>query len=205
MHKLLAPIVLALLWTLVWFTSASAIYRTGKTAISLHVGHGIGFEGVFEDREFNLWLPGFDDLARVNVENKLSYSWGARVKSGLTPSLSLVVGWDHQEVSAEATASLDGLRLRDTENFYWNILLVNLESALNTDRSTVPNISGGFGMYLPEEGESKPGMNMGAGLEHFFRDNTALDLGFRFHLISTEGDYTSYIQFFCGMTHYFGG
>jgi opacity protein-like surface antigen len=204
MKKLSAPIVPALLWTLIWFTPASAIYRTGKTAISLHVGHGMGFEGVFEDRQFNHWFPDYG-VARVSVDNKLSYSWGARVKTGLTPSLSLVVGWDHQEVIAEATASLDGLRLHDTENFHWNILLVNLESALNTERSTVPNISGGLGMYMPEEGESKPGINMGAGLEHFFRDNTALDLGFRFHLISTEGDYTSYIQFFCGMTHYFGG
>jgi len=196
--------VLALLVTLISSAPASAIHRTGKTAISLHLGHGIGFEGVFEDREFNHWFPGYG-LARISVENKLSYSWGARMKTGLTPSVSLVIGWDHQEVSAEATASLDGLRLRDTENFHWNILSANIESALNTVRSTVPNVSGGFGMYVPEEGESKPGVNMGAGVEHFLKDNTALELGFRFHLISTEGDYTSYIQFFGGMTHYFGG
>lgn len=196
--------LLALVVSLISFTSASAIDRTGRGAISVFLGHGIGFEGVFEDQEFNYWWPG-NGLTRVNVTNKLSYSWGARVKTGLSPNISLVVVWDHQEVSAEATASLDGLRLRDREDFHWNILSANIESALNTERSTVPNISGGFGMYMPEEGDSKPGINMGAGLEHFFRDNTALDLGFRFHLISTERDYTSYIQFFGGMTHYFGG
>jgi len=196
--------VLALVCTMVSFSSASAIDRTGKTAISLHLGHGIGFEGVFEEREFNHWFPDYG-LARVSVDNKLSYSWGARVKTGLSPSVSLVVGWDHQEVSVEATMSLNGLRLRDREDFHWNILSVNIESALNTKRSTVPNISGGFGMYMPEEGDSEPGINMGAGLEHFLKDNTALDLGFRFHLIFTEGDYTSYVQFFAGMIHYFGG
>ena len=97
---------------MVSFSSASAIDRTGKTAISFHLGHGIGFEGVFEDREFNYWWPG-NGLARVSVDNKLSYSWGARVKTGLSPNISLVVVWDHQEVSAEATMSSDGLRLRD--------------------------------------------------------------------------------------------
>ncbi|UCB52222.1 MAG: hypothetical protein JSV10_09585 [Candidatus Zixiibacteriota bacterium] len=195
---------LALVMTLISFTSASAMDRTGRGAISLSLGHGLGFEGVFEDREFNYWQPG-NGRARISITNELSYSWGAKVKAGLSPSISLVVVWDHQEVNTEATMSLNGSRLREREDYHWNIISVNIESALNTERSTDPNISGGFGMYMPEEGDSEPGMNMGAGLEHFLKDNTALDLGFRFHLIFTEGDYTSYVQFFAGMIHYFGG
>jgi opacity protein-like surface antigen len=194
---------LALMLTLISFTSASAMDRTGKGAISFYLGHGLGLGGVFQDKEFARYQPGHG-WTSIRINNELSYSLGARVKAGLSPNISLVVVWDHQEVDAEATMSLNGLRLRDREDYYWNVISANIESALDTERSTVPNISGGFGMYMPEEGDSKPGINMGAGLEHFLKDNTALDLGFRFHLIYTEGDYTSYVQFFAGMIHYFG-
>jgi len=180
-----------------------AIDQTKKFAIGGYAGYGFGFGDFFKDQEFGYYDP---DLGFVgySFKNKLTFCFGAKAKYGLTPELALVGALDYQSGDVDVKAAAGGFAVGVSESYHWTGILANILYTLSPDKKTCPYLTGGVGYYMPEEGDSKPGINLGGGIEHFFQPNLALDAGARFHMIFTEDKNTTYIQILAGLNYYFG-
>jgi hypothetical protein len=189
-------LLFALLFILSLFTSASAIDQKGKISIGGYGGYGFGFGDVFKKYEFGGY----------SVQNKITFSFGAKVKYGLTPNIALAGAIDYQGGKSEAKGDFEGFDLSASENWHWIGILANGVYFFTPEAKTCPYITAGGGFYIPsEEGaDSKPGVNAGVGVEHFFKPNLALDGGARFHMIFTEDKSTTYVQGLVGVTFYLG-
>ena len=198
---------LSLLFTVLFvlgsFASASAIDQTGKFAVGGHLGYSFGFGDAFKEYKWT-----YDDPLlgywEAKYQNKVTYSFWGNVKYGLNPNLALMGAVDYQAGDIEVSATVGDISGSASESYNWTSVLGNLVFTLSPEKKTCPYFTGGSGFYIPEEGDSKPGINVGGGMEHFFQDNLALDVGARFHMIFTEELKTNYLNIYAGLNYYFG-
>jgi hypothetical protein len=230
MKKIFGLITLVMVLALV--SPASAVDQTGKFAVGGYGGYSFGFGDKFKEYEY----MGFTS------QNKLNFSFGGKVKYGLTPNIALVGGVDYQSGKWEGKLAeyvppeLAGGGLEESmndsesdESFNWIGILAGGMYVFSPEATTSPYVTAGGGFYVPDEGDSKPGFNVGFGVEHFFQDNLALDGGARFHMIffksedESDGggsgagagaaasddeiptwDNATYVQIYVGLTFYLG-
>ena len=192
MKKLLVFVTLVMVIALV--SSASAIDQKGKFSLGGYGGYAFGFGDVFKKYEYS----GF------SVQCKTTFSFGAKVKYGLTPNIALAGAIDYQSGKTEAKGNFAGFGVSGSVDWHWTGILANGVYFFTPEAKTCPYVTAGVGYYIPNEGDSKPGVNAGAGVEYFFKPNLALDAGARFHMIFTEDKSTTYIQILVGLTYYFG-
>jgi hypothetical protein len=197
LKKLLELFVLVMVLALV--SPASAIERTGKFAMGGYGGYSFGFGNTFKKWEY--W--------RETFQNKLNFAFGGKVEYWLTPDFALVGGLDYQSGKWEYDVSEWEYEydVSESESWHWIGILANGMYVFSPTAKTSPYVTAGGGFYIPDEGDSKPGINAGIGVEHFFQDNLALDVGARFHMIFKEGleeENIKYVQIFGGMIFYLG-
>lgn len=174
--------LLTVVMVLALITSASAIDQKGKFAIGGYGGYAFGFGDFFKKWEFG-------DLG--SFQNKPTFSFGGKVKYGVTPNIALVGAVDYQLGNSEFEMNIPGMAsISEDESWNWIGILANVQYVLTPEAKTNPYFTAGGGFYIPDEGDGKPGINAGVGVEHFFQDNLALDAGARFHMIffETGGD-----------------
>lgn len=107
-----------------------------------------------------------------------SYMFGVDLDYHFTPKLSAVafVGFNH--FLAKKTFPY----LSSTH--WWNIS-ANLKWEFNTNPLR-PYVNGGFGLYIPKTGSTKPGYNVGVGIDRSLAANVILEVGLDYHRILTN-------------------
>ncbi len=200
--KKLAPFF-CLVFVLGSFGSASAVDQTGKWAFGGHFGYSFGFGDAFKEygRSDDDLLTGYEDAM---YENKVTYSFWGNVRYGLNPNWAVMAVLDYQAGGIDVTGTVGDVSGSINDTYNWTSISGNLLFNLSPEKNTCPYLAGGGGYYIPQEGDSKPGINAGAGIEHFFQENLALDLGTRFHMIFTEGQNTNYLNMYLGFNYYLG-
>jgi hypothetical protein len=194
MKKCLALFTLLMVIALV--SSASAIDQKGKISIGAYGGYAFGFGDVFKKYEYSYPLVG-----RFSEQFKTTFCFGAKVKYGVTPNIAIAGAVDYQGEKWESKGVI-----AESDNYHWITIMANGVYFFTPEAKTCPYITAGAGFYIPSEkgADSKPGVNAGAGLEHFFKTNLALDAGARFHMIFTKDKSTTYAQILVGVTYYLG-
>ena len=194
-------IVFTLLFILGSFASASAVDQTGKFAVGGHFGYSFGFGDAFKKYEWEEdWGTGYEGLKR---QNKVTYSFWGNVKYGLSPNWALMGALDYQAGDVEFSATGGGITPDVNESYDWTSILGNLVLTLSPEKQTCPYFTGGGGIYINDD-VTKPGMNFGGGIEHFFQNNLALDVGARYHMIFTEENSPNYVSVYAGINYYLG-
>jgi hypothetical protein len=195
-------LLFSLLFILGLFSSASAIDQTGKFAIGGHFGYSFGFGDVFKEYEV-----GGDDLVlgewEAKYQNKVTYSFWGDVKYGISPNFALMASVDYQAGDVDVSATLGELSGGRSDSYHWTSVLGNGIFNLTPEKNTCPYFTLGGGIYFNDD-VSEPGINLGGGIEHFFQDNLALDVGTRYHMIFTEGEKTNYLNIYAGLNYYIG-
>jgi len=194
-------LLFSLLFVLVLFNSASAIDQTGKFAIGGHFGYSFGFGDAFKEYEWGEYWG--TEYWGVKYQNKVTYSFWGNVKYGLNPNLALVGVVDYQAGDVEFTGSVGDISGSISESYHWTGVFGNLLFNLSPEKNTCPYFCGGGGAYINDD-VTKPGVNLGGGIEHFFQENLALDVGTRYHMIFTEGKKTNYLNIYAGINYYLG-
>jgi hypothetical protein len=219
MKKLIALFTVAMFLLLVG--SAAAVDQKGKIGVGAYGGYSVGFGDCFKKWEFGDY----------SSQNKASFCFGGKGKYGLTPNISLMAAVEYQAGKWEGEGTLPYLGdVSESENWHWIAILANVQYVLMQEQKTTPYLIAGGGFYMPDEGDSKPGINLGVGVEHFFQENLALDGGVRFHMIFSESgdddvdydyngsglsfsaeddeeggwDNITYLQIHVGVIYYFG-
>jgi hypothetical protein len=195
-------LLFGLIFVLASFGSASAIDRTGTFSVGGHVGYSFGFGNVFDEYEVSGedWLLGEWD---AKYQNKVTYSFWGNIKYGVTPNFAVMAAVDYQAGDVDVSATLGGFSGGVSESYHWTSVLGNGIFTLSPERNTCPYLTFGGGIYFNDD-VSEPGANFGGGIEHFFQDNLALDVGTRYHMIFTEGESTNYLNIYGGLNYYFG-
>ena len=93
------------------------------------------------------------------------------------------VGWTHVQRPAEIVESLFGLTLEE-EDFHMLYYALNLNLKILPGRQMVPYLTLGAGSTIME-GLTESGLNYGAGLNFFVRQNTAVSFDFRSYAMSS--------------------
>jgi hypothetical protein len=194
-------LLFGLLFVLGSFASASAIDQTGKFAIGAHFGYSFGFGDAFKEYEWGEYWG--TEYWGVKYQNKVTYSFLGNVKYWLNPNWALLGAVDYQAGDIEVTETVAGYSAGVSESYDWTTILGNAVYNVSPDNRTCPYFTGGGGIYINDD-VSKPGINFGGGLEHFFKNNLALDMGARYHMIFTEDNSTNYINVYAGINYYLG-
>jgi len=93
------------------------------------------------------------------------------------------VGWTHVNRPAEIVESLFGLTLEE-EEFHMVYYALNLTLKVLPGRQMVPYLTLGHGSSIME-GQTESGLNYGAGLNFFVRQNTAVSFDFRSYALGS--------------------
>ena len=93
------------------------------------------------------------------------------------------VGWTRVQRPAEIVESLFGLTLEE-EDFHMLYYALNLTAKVLPGRQMVPYLTVGAGSSIMQ-GQTESGLNYGAGLNFFVRQNTAVSFDFRSYAMST--------------------
>jgi hypothetical protein len=214
MKKLIALFTLVMFLALVG--SAVAVDQKGRIGVGAYGGYGVGFGDFFKKWEF---------VDGSSYQNKLNFSFGGKVKYGLTPNVAIMGGVDYQSGKSEC----DMAGMSTSSNGHWIGILGDVQYVFMQEQTTNPYVTAGGGFYIPDEGDSKPGINLGVGVEHFFQDNLAVDGGVRFHMVFFKSgdddvvydgdgilsysadddeleswDNATYVQLHVGLIYYFG-
>ncbi len=184
------------------FASASAIDQTGKFAVGGHLGYSFGFGDAFKKYEWSYESPltGFEEF---KYQNKVTYCFWGNIKYGLNPNLALMGIVDYQAGDVEVSGSVGEVSGSISDSYHWTSVLGNLLFNLSPENNTCPYFTGGGGIYFNDD-VTKPGINLGAGIEHFLQENLALDIGTRLHWIFTEDQNTNYLNIYAGINYYLG-
>jgi hypothetical protein len=83
------------------------------------------------------------------------------------------------------------------DTYWWNIS-ANLKYEFNTNPLR-PYINGGAGIYIPKNGNVKPGVNFGLGWDFSINANWIVELGGDYHRIFTGGTGTSFFTAHTGL------
>jgi hypothetical protein len=195
-------IFVGILFILGSFSSAVAIDRTGTFAVGGHCGYSFGFGNIFDKYEVSGYELGLGSWS-ASYQNKVTYSFWGNVRYGLNPNWTLMASVDYQAGDVEASADIVGLGGSVSDSYHWTSILGNALVTLTPEKNTCPYFTFGGGIYFNED-ISKPGVNLGGGIEHFFQENLALDAGARYHMIFTENDNTNYLNVYGGINYYIG-
>lgn len=194
-------VVFGLIFVLGLFTSASAMDKTGKFGIGGHFGYSFGFGDVFDEYEWaGQWGT---EYVVVKYQNKVTYSFLGNVKFWVSPTWALLGAVDYQAGEVDVTGSIADLTTGISESYDWTSVIGNVVYTIPTQTWTCPYLTAGGGIYFNDD-ISEPGINLGGGIEHFFQDNLALDVGTRYHMIFTEEEKTNYLNLYAGLNYYFG-
>ena len=195
-------LLIGLLFVLGSFASASAMDQTGKWAVGGHAGYSFGFGDAFKEYQWNSGdlLTGYEEFA---YQNKVTYSFWGNIRYGLNPNWTMMAVVDYQAGDVDLTGTVGDITGNISDTYHWTGVLGNLLFNVTPEKNTCPYFFGGGGLYIPNEGDSKPGINLGGGIEHFFQENLALDFGTRFHTIFTEDQNTNYLNVYAGFNYYF--
>ena len=195
-------LLIGLLFVLGSFASASAMDQTGKWAVGGHLGYSFGFGDAFKEYQWNSGdlLTGYEEFA---YQNKVTYSFWGNIRYGLNPNWTMMAVVDYQAGDVDLTGTVGDITGNISDTYHWTGVLGNLLFNVTPEKNTCPYFFGGGGLYIPNEGDSKPGINLGGGIEHFFQENLALDFGTRFHTIFTEDQNTNYLNVYAGFNYYF--
>ena len=180
-------ILISLIFILGMFTSASAIDRTGTFAVGGHVGYSFGFGDAFNEMEW--------------TEQWGTSNWG--FKYGVTPNLALMACVDYRAGDMDVSGTFGGYTGSASATYDWTNVTGNAVITFSPEKNTCPYLTFGTGIYFSED-VSKPGINLGGGIEHFFQENLAFDAGTRYHMIFTEGQNTNYLNVYAGLNYYIG-
>ena len=194
-------LLFSLLFILGSFASASAIDQTGKFAVGGHFGYSVGFGDAFKEYKWGEYWG--TEYLEFKYQNKVTYSFWGNVKYGLNPNLALMAVVDYQAGDVEVTTTVGGIGGSASASYHWTSVLGNLVFNLSPDKQTCPYFTGGGGIYINDD-VSEPGVNLGGGIEHFFQNNLALDVGARLHMLFTGGERTNYFNLYAGLNYYFG-
>lgn len=111
---------------------------------------------------------------------KISHMFGIDYGYHFTPQLSAVafLGYNHFTPKSEAAA----YRLI---NIHWKNLSANLKWELST-KPLRPYVIGGFGFYISDAGPTKPGFNVGVGIDQRLNQRMVFEVGIDYHHILTS-------------------
>ena len=194
-------LLFGLLFILGSFSSAFAIDQTGKFAIGAHFGYSFGFGEVFDEYEWDGYWG--TEYWGVKYQNKVNYSLLGNVKYWFSPNWSLLGALDYQAGDVEVTGSVAGFSTGISESYDWTGILANMVYSISPNNKTCPYFGGGGGVYMSDD-VTEPGVNFCGGIEHFFKNNLALDVGARYHMIFTEEKNTNYVNVYAGINYYLG-
>jgi len=180
------PLLFTVLFVMGSFTSAFAIDQTGKFAWGVTPGYSFGSGDAFiKYREY--------ERRRDYRTYEVNFSLGMMVKYGINRNFA--VGGIIEVQSGELTEKRGYLGYPVAHRSYdWLNLLATLMFRSPSEEKIVPYVGGGVGVYAPEGEEAGLlpfggssqlgyGFHVGGGMEYFFKNNIALDVGARFHKI----------------------
>lgn len=193
-------ILFGLLFILGSFSSASAIDQTGKFAIGGHLGYSFGFGDAF--KEYECGEHWGTEYLGIKYQNKVTYNFLGNVKYWLNPNWAFLGAVDYQAGDVKFTGTVADYS-PSVSGYDWTAILGNAVYNVSPDNRTCPYFAGGGGIYINDD-VTKPGVNFGAGFEHFFQNNLALDVGARYHMIFTEDNSTNYVNAYAGINYYLG-
>ncbi len=143
-----------------------------KRAVSFHVGKTMP-RGTFNNN--------YDSDLSLTLDYEYRYS----------PQLTAVALLGYNRFDASTTVVSD--------TYWWN-LSANIKYTFAPNIWT-PYINGGLGIYVPKSGSSKPGINLGAGLDYTLRADLIFELGVDYHNIFTRGSNTEYLVPHIGLVY----
>ncbi len=194
-------LIFGLIFILGSFASASAIDQTGRFAIGGHLGYSFGFGEVFDEYEWGGYWG--TEYWGVKYQNKVTYSFLGNVKYYFSPNWAVLGALDYQAGDVEVTGTVAGFSTGISESYDWTAVLGNVVYTISPQNKTCPYFTAGGGMYMSDD-VSEPGANLGFGVEHYFQNNLALDVGARYHMIFTEDNSTNYVNVYAGINFYLG-
>lgn len=122
---------------------------------------------------------------------KSSYMFAVDWSYHFTPRLSAVALIGFNDFRAKPTFSYLG-------NTYWWNLSANLKWEFTTS-PTRPYINGGMGAYIPKTGPTKPGYNLGLGIDRTLTPTLVFELGADYHHILTSLEDPEFYTFHAGL------
>jgi hypothetical protein len=168
-------VVFTVIMLLVLVSSAFALDQKGRIAFGGYGGYAVGFGDFFKSWDFG-------DLG--SFQNKPTFAFGGKAKYGFAPNMSVMGTVEYQSGKAESELNIPGMpSMSESTNWNWIGIMANIQYMLTPEKTTCPYLTAGGGFYIPDEGDGKPGINLGVGVEHFLRENIALDGGARFHMV----------------------
>jgi hypothetical protein len=120
-----------------------------------------------------LTLPITDFGSRYDI----GFMVGLDIDYRITKLLSLVGFLGYNQFRA-ASANVN--------NTHWWNISGNLKFDLSANPTAWPYINGGFGLYIPKEGDKKWGFNIGFGLDRAITSNLVFEIGLDYHHILTD-------------------
>lgn len=189
-------LLMVVVMVLVSSVSALAIDQKGKISAGAYVGYGFGFGDIFKKYDYGIY----------SLQNKMTFCFGAKVKYGLTPNIAIAGALDYHGAKTQATGNFLGYAVSGSDTWHWMAIQANGLYYFSPAAKTCPYLTAGVGYYIPSQSgaDSKPGINAGVGMEHFFQPYLALDANARFHMIFTKDKSTTYGMILAGVTYYFG-
>jgi opacity protein-like surface antigen len=88
-----------------------------------------------------------------------------------------------------------------SDTYWWNIS-ANLKYEFTTSPLR-PYANGGPGIYIPESGSTKPGFNVGLGLDYSLTSDWIIELGADYHHVFTSGSDTQFFVPHVGLIYRF--
>lgn len=127
--------------------------------------------------------------------------FGSRFDSSFMFALDLDYHFNRQ-LSAVAIAGFNHFEAKPAFSYLGNTHWWNFSANLKWEAASYPlrpYVNGGFGLYIPKTGSTKPGFNIGAGVDRSLNPNLVFEVGADYHRILTgEEDpefYTAHIGF----------
>jgi hypothetical protein len=194
-------LLFGLIFILGSFASASAIDQTGRFAVGGHLGYSLGFGEVFDEYEWGGYWG--TEYWGVKYQNKVTYSFLGNIKYCFSPNWAVLGALDYQAGDVEVSGTVAGFSTGISESYDWTAVIGNVVYTISPQNKTCPYVTAGGGMYISDD-VSEPGANCGLGVEHYFKNNLALDVGARYHMIFTEDKSTNYVNVYAGINFYLG-
>jgi opacity protein-like surface antigen len=186
------PLLFAVLFVIGSFTSAFAIDQTGKFAWGGTLGYSIGFGDAF--RKYTEY-----ERLREYRTYEVDFSLGIKVKYAINRYLAVEGIVEVQSGEVIEKRGFFGGEV-ETHNYDWLNLLGSAIFRLPLREKGVPYFSVGIGLYANNseinptgQQNAEMGIHLGGGIEYFFKNNLALDVGARFHKIFNS--IPSYVEF----------
>jgi len=172
-------------------------YQSKKYALGFYSGYSIGLGDAFKKYDFEVY----------RMQNKVTILFSGKFKYKFNRMVGAMGEIDYQRTKTDFKETYLELPPPKDITGYWFGILANIVVMLPEKEMTkpyiIPYLTTGGGIYLPKQGDAKPGLNFGGGFEHPFAENISVDIGGRFHTIFTEEKNTTYFQLRVGLNYLF--